>query len=266
LPQGPCWLELDGERTTLETGDIVAFPFGTPHMLGAGNGERLLDPGGDLPSKPWNAGPILRYDDGAPQVRLLCGYIQCEAMDFAPFRQVLPRFIHVRTNGLGATDWLVAATAQIIVEVDRPERGGSSILERLTEVAFLEVLRREFLRRENATSGWLAAIRNPGIGRCLGLLHDHPARDWTLEELARASGLSRSALCGHFTAMLGTSPIRYLRDWRLYLASVQLRLMDRTLSAIALDAGYGSEAAFNRAFARRFGKPPAEWRRSGSAR
>ena len=83
-----------------------------------------------------------------------------------------------------------------------------------------------------------------------------------MAELARGAGLSRSALAEHFAACLGLSPIRYLRDWRLYLASVQLRLADRALAAVAHEAGYGTEAAFSRAFARRFGSPPAEWRRS----
>ena len=86
--------------------------------------------------------------------------------------------------------------------------------------------------------------------------------DRPLEELAQASGLSRSALGEHFAKCLGMSPIRYLRDWRLYLASVQLRLADKPVVTVAYEAGYGTEAAFNRAFVRRLGNPPAEWRKA----
>jgi AraC-like DNA-binding protein len=183
-------------------------------------------------------------------------------MDFPPFRNTLPKFIHVRTQAAGRDDWLAQTIRQIVVEVDNPLRGGASVLERLTEVAFLEVLRRQFLTDEIPASGWLAAVRNPALGRCLGLIHAEPRREWTLVDLARSSGLSRSVLADHFTRCLGMSPIRYLRDWRLYLASVQLRLADTALAAVAHEAGYGTEAAFNRAFARRFGSPPAEWRRT----
>ncbi len=258
---GSCWLEIEGQRAELVAGDIAAFPFGTGHAIGAGEGGVLVDPGEDLPATPWAEVPVLRCGGPERQVRMLCGYIQCEAMDFAPFRDMLPKFIHVRTRNAEGGDWLAETIRQIVVEVDNPLRGGASVLERLTEVAFIEVLRRQFLTADVPQAGWLAAARHPALGRCLSLIHAEPRRDWTIVELARASGLSRSALAEHFAKCLGMSPIRYLRDWRLYLASVRLKLADATLAAVAHEAGYGTEAAFNRAFARRFGSPPAEWRR-----
>jgi AraC-like DNA-binding protein len=263
---GSCWLEIGGVRTTLEKGDIAAFPFGTPHWIGVGTGGRLIDPGGDLPPAPWREIPILRYGNLEDQVRILCGYIQCEAMNFGPFRNLLPEFIHVPTLRGGRADWLAATIEQIVAEVDAPRSGGASVLERLTEVTFIEVLRREFLRDDHAAAGWLAAVRDPALGRCLASMHAEPWRSWTIDALARSAGLSRSALSERFAATLGISPIRYLRDWRLYLASVELRLSDDPIVNIALDAGYASEASFNRAFARHFGAPPAEWRRAGRAR
>lgn len=265
MARGACWLEFEGTETVLEQGDIAAFPFGTPHRLGVGSGGRLIDPGADLPPKPWNEIPMLRYGARGETVRILCGYIQCEAANFAPFRQSLPKYIHVRTAGSEDGDWLAGTIAQIVAEVDNPQRGGSSVLERLTEVTFMEVLRRQFAREEIDGTGWLAAIRDPVLARCLGLLHGEPRRDWTTAALAKEAGLSRSTLAGRFATVLGTSPIRYLRDWRLYLASIDLKLAGKPVGVVAYEAGYGAEAAFNRAFARRFGVPPAEWRR-GAAR
>jgi AraC-like DNA-binding protein len=259
---GTCWLDIEGERTILVEGDIAAFPFGTGHAIGAGQGGRLIDPGGDLPPAPWAEVPVLRYGGEERRVRMLCGYIRCEAMDFSPFRDMLPKFIHVRTQGAGAGDWLAETIRQIVVEVDNPLRGGVSVLERLTEVAFIEVLRRQFLREDRPATGWLAAVRDPALGRCLALMHAEPSHEWTIAALAKESGLSRSVLSERFLTTLRISPMRYLRDWRLYLASVDLKMMDRPLAAVAYDAGYGTEAAFNRAFARRFGAPPAEWRRA----
>lgn len=261
MAAGSCWLDIDGERTVLEEGDIAAFPFGTPHCLGAGAGGRLFDPGGDLPPKPWREVPLLHYGEDDRRVRILCGYIQCEAMDFSPFRNVLPKFIHLSTFRSEPEDWLATTVRQIIVEVDRPLRGGSSVLERLTEVAFMEVLRRQFLRDDRPAAGWLAALHDPALARCLGLIHAEPRQEWTIAALARACGLSRSVLSERFATTLDISPIRYLREWRLYLASVDLKLLERSVAVVAYDAGYGTEAAFNRAFARQFGTPPAEWRR-----
>lgn len=257
---GSCWMELDGKRTMLEEGDIAAFPFGTPHMLGAGTGGRLIDPGNDLPPSPWGDTPMLRYDGEDRPVRILCGYVQCEAMDFRPFKDMLPKFIHVRTLNSAPPDWLAATIRQIIVEVDAPRRGGSSVLERLTEVTFIEVLRRQFLQQDTPAQGWLAAVRDPALARCLGAIHANPRRDWSVAALASSAAMSRSALCERFMSTLHISPMRYVRDWRLYLASVQLKLMEKSVAAIAYDAGYATEAAFNRAFSRAYGKPPAAWR------
>ncbi|MBX3597969.1 MAG: AraC family transcriptional regulator [Rhizobiaceae bacterium] len=258
---GTCWLELDDERTVLIAGDIAAFPFGTQHKVGAGNSGRMIDPGNDLPPPPWSETPILRYAADGDEVRMLCGYVQCEAMDFAPFRNMLPKFIHVRTAGDGVNDWLSQTIRQIVAEVDMPMRGGASVLERLTEVVFLEVLRRQFLNEGKPESGWLAAAHDPALGRCLALIHAEPRRNWTLADMARASGLSRSVLTDRFGRCLDMSPMRYLRDWRLYLASLELKLADKAVAIIANEAGYGDVASFNRAFSRRFGTPPAEWRK-----
>lgn len=257
---GPCWVELGGQRTLLQTGDIAAFPFGTPHVLGSGEGGRQIDPNHDLPMRPWPATPIMHYPDQGREVRILCGYVQCEAACFAPFRAALPEFIHIRTAGEGAADWLAGTIAQIVTEVDQPQPGSGPVLERLTEIAFLEILRRQFLTP--APHGWLAAILDPALSRALLALHADPRRDWTLESLAREGGQSRSALVTRFAELLGISPMRYLRDWRLFLAAQELASAPSPIITIATEAGYGTEAAFTRAFRRAYLIPPAEWRRS----
>ncbi|MBA3910073.1 MAG: AraC family transcriptional regulator [Rhodobacter sp.] len=257
---GPCWVELRGERIPLQTGDIAAFPFGTPHVLGSGEGGRLIDPDHDLPVRPWPATPIMHYPDQGRQVRILCGYVQCEAACFAPFRAALREFIHIRTAGEGAADWLAATVSQIVAEVDQPQPGGGPVLERLTEIALLEILRRQFLTP--APQGWLAAILDPALSRALLALHADPRRDWTLGALAQEGGLSRSALVTRFARLLGSSPMHYLRDWRLFMAAQELASAPSPIITIATEAGYGTEAAFTRAFRRCYGTPPAEWRRA----
>jgi AraC-like DNA-binding protein len=257
---GSCWLRMDGRQINLEAGDVLAFPFGTPHQLGAGTGGRLIAPVGDLPPKPWREVPVLRYGESQGGVRVLCGYLQCDAMRFRPLRDALPMLMHVRTADSNDADWLRATIDQMVREVDRPRAGALSMLERLTEITFIELLRHQVLATPAKSVGWLSALADPALARCLSVIHDDARRDWSVSDLAAASGLSRSTLTERFEMVLGTSPMRYVREWRLYLASMALATSGRAIAAIAHDAGYGTEAAFNRAFSRTFGVPPATWR------
>jgi transcriptional regulator GlxA family with amidase domain len=113
-------------------------------------------------------------------------------------------------------------------------------------------------------TGWLAGTRDPNVGLALAHLHRHPARPWTLRDLARESGVSRSVLVERFTRFLGKPPLTYLAQWRLQLGARLLRTTNRRVIEVAGDVGYESEAAFNRAFKRAFGKPPARYRREGN--
>lgn len=258
--EGTCWLRLDGRETMLEAGDVVAFPFATAHQLGVGAQGTALTPVDDLPPKPWREVPILRYGAGKAGVRLLCGYLHCDAMRFRPLRDALPKLMHVRTAGADDTGWLRATIGQMEAEVAKGRPGALSMLERLTEIVFIELLRLQVVAAGAAATGWLAALADPGLGRCLALIHDDPRRDWSVQELSAAAALSRSALSERFETMLRTSPIRYVRDWRLCLASVALTTTSKTVADIAYEAGYGTEAAFSRAFSRTYGTPPATWR------
>lgn len=260
MVEGSCWLKMPGHHLDLAPGDIVAFPFATGHQLGHGSGGRTVNPTGELPPKPWREVPILHYGEGRSRLRLLCGYLQCDALDFRPLRTALPQLLHMRTEGMADAGWLRATITQIVSEVDRPRTGGLSMLERLTEIIFIELLRHEILATRTGSVGWLAALGDPSLARGLARIHDDPHRNWSVQALAETAGLSRSTLAERFEAVLGTSPMRYVRDWRLYLASVALRTTRRAIAAIGHDAGYGTEAAFNRAFARAYGAPPAAWR------
>ncbi|MFD2262831.1 AraC family transcriptional regulator [Lacibacterium aquatile] len=259
--EGECWLKMDGIEASLEAGDVVLFPFGTGHQLGSGSNGRLVLPTRDLPPKPWRDIPMLRYGEEQRPSRLLCGYLQCDTLGFAPLRDALPTLIHVRTRGANDLSWMSATISQMVAEVDRPRAGGVAMLGRLTEILFIEILRHRMTTAKTpGDRGWLAALADPALTRCLSLLHAAPDQDWSIEALALASGLSRSSLSERFRIVLNTSPIRYLRDWRLYLASQSLLSADQSITAIAYQAGYATEAAFSRAFSRCFGSPPAAWR------
>jgi AraC-like DNA-binding protein len=132
----------------------------------------------------------------------------------------------------------------------------------LSELLFVEAMRRYSESLPPGGKGWLAGVRDAQIGRALALLHGEPGRAWTVDELAREVALSRSVLADRFAALVGEPPIQYLMRWRLAVAAQTLRGGTDAIARVAERSGYESEAAFSRAFKREFGTPPAAWRRS----
>ena len=141
--------------------------------------------------------------------------------------------------------------------------GAESMLAKLSELMFVEAMRRYVGTLPPDGKGWLAGVRDAQVGRALALLHGDPGRAWTVDDLGREVALSRSALAERFTALVGEPPIQYLMRWRLALAAQMLRAGRDAVGRVAERTGYESEAAFSRAFKREFGMPPAAWRRGG---
>jgi AraC-like DNA-binding protein len=138
------------------------------------------------------------------------------------------------------------------------------MLAKLAELLFVEAMRRYMEGLPPQGKGWLAGVRDAHIGRALALLHAEPAKPWTVDTLAREAALSRSALAERFASLVGESPMHYLTRWRLALAAQALRSNSDAIARVAERSGYESEAAFNRAFKREFGVPPAAWRKSAN--
>lgn len=262
IAQGNCWLKVDNMKLSLDEGDIVAFPFATPHILGNGDEGRNLDPLSELPPMPWSSVPTLHYNGGAGSVRVLCGFLFCSALSFKPLSDSYPNVIHTKSKD-DSTGWMRATTQMIEREIALGEEQ-SPMLERLTETMFVQMLRQHINAHSPTTKGWLAAISDPAIGQCLAAIHEEPYRDWSIEELAKFCGVSHSALSDRFLKQMDISPMRYVRQWRLHLASRALIESSMTIASIGYDAGYGSEAAFNRAFSKTYGTPPAAWRTANS--
>ena len=260
---GSCYgAALDEPPVHLEAGDVIVFPQGDSHVLSSAPGMR-----GTVDYEPFQAArgcplPIgLRLDGGGTaRTQVTCGFFGLDARPFNPLLAALPRVIHL--PGVGSPEGGFAGVGQLAVAESAARRpGGEAVLARLSELLFVEVVRRyvETLPPESRT--WLAGLRDESVGRVLGKLHAQPARDWTLEELARQSGLSRSVLAERFTQFVGLPPMQYLAGWRMQLAATLLSTTSAGLSEIAAEVGYGSEAAFSKAFKRTVGASPADWRR-----
>lgn len=260
VASGRCWVRVEGRVLDLDAGDVVAFPFATGHALGLGEAGALICPIDDLPPRPWADVPVLRYGDGPIATRLLCGFVSLEAMNFQPLREALPVVMRIEHRAPRTSTLVRSAVQALIAEADARSPGGNSVVERLTEIILIELLRSEIVSRQGSARGLLAGMSDPIVARALGSIHAMPLENWTVNSLAQASATSRSVLSERFGAIIGKSPMRYLREWRLFLACSALASTRKPVSRIAEEAGYDTEAAFSRAFSRLHGVPPARWR------
>jgi AraC-like DNA-binding protein len=258
---GTCWGNIDGETPVLlGAGDVVAFPQGDPHVLASQPTQSASDAPANRIRRPVGGQlPVMIVDGGSgEETRLVCAFIGCDARPFNPLLATLPRMIHVRGGG-GLLEYLMHAA---VTESSERRSGGETVLARLAELLFVEIVRRHIATLPPEQTGWLAGLRDVFVGRTLACLHDRPAHDWSLDELASSVGLSRSALAERFMHFLGIPPIQYLAKWRMQLAASLLAGGTASVAEAARAVGYGSEAAFSRAFKKLVGVPPAAWRDS----
>lgn len=194
---------------------------------------------------------------------LVCGFLGCDLRPFNPLVNALPHLLHLSAGKMGA--WVSCVMEQAVSETRERRPGGDAVLERLSEMMFVDGVRRYLEDLPPEATGWLAGLRDRFVGRALTLLHENPARDWTVDALGSEVGLSRSALHERFVDLVGQPPMQYLANWRMQIAAGLLRTTQSNVVDIALQVGYDSEAAFTRAFKRLMGEPPAAWRRRQSA-
>jgi AraC-like DNA-binding protein len=199
--------------------------------------------------------------DGPSDVHLICGFFSCDARPFNPLLDSLPRFIRFGRDASQASQGLLEQFIRFATaEMGNKRAGSQSVLNRLSELLFVEVIRLHMDQLANNNTGWLAGLRDPLVGRALALLHAQPAYSWTTEELASQAGASRSALADRFAHLVACPPIQYLTQWRMQLAARRLSDRNVSVSAVAYEVGYQSEAAFGRAFKKLVGQSPGQWR------
>jgi len=191
----------------------------------------------------------------------VCGYFGCERHAGRLFLAGLPPMIRINVRGDQAGGWLEGSIRHLVAEAGSGRPGSTVLLSKMAEALFMEALRRYMEQLPPEQTGWLAGARDPVVGGVLGLLHRKPWHSWTADTLADEAGVSRSVVMERFSRFLGEPPLRYLARWRLQLAARLLQTTHKPMLQLASDVGYESEAAFNRAFKREFGLPPAQYRR-----
>lgn len=262
ITEGECFVELGDEAPRrLIAGDAVIFPQGDAHRMTSTPGMAPAAGRAGLETLLARRPRQLTHGGGGATTRLVCGYLACDARLARMLLTGLPAVVRVNVRGSNAGIWLEASLRYALAEVRSPRPGGAGVLAKLSEVLFIEVLRLYMNEQSTGRTGWLAGVGDRIVGAALSALHKRPAQAWTLEDLARASGTSRSVLAARFQHLVGSSPMQYLTQWRMLLAANLLSHSNAPLAQIAEDVGYQTDTAFSRAFRREFGAPPAAWRR-----
>jgi len=262
VTEGRCEASVPGgPAVTARGGDLIIIPGGEPHSLGSDLALPAV-PGQQLAIErgPGEV-PQFRYGGGGETTRTVCGYLACDSSLFDTVLAALPRIMLVNMRDGPGAQWLTSSIRFSLTEATGQRAGASTVLAKLSELMFVEAIRRHIESLPPEQTGWLAGLRDRFVGKTLALIHAKPAHPWTVEELAGTVGLSRSALADRFTGLVGQPPMQYLTRWRLQLAANLLRAGNRNVASVAADVGYDSEAAFNRAFKRELGTTPAAWRR-----
>jgi AraC-like DNA-binding protein len=266
IARGGCWGHAVGQPPIpLREGDLIVFPQGDAHVLSSAPGMRA-EP--DMSAFARTSTPlpyVYEFGGGGPdRARIVCAFMGCDERPYNPLLSALPAMIHLSAaDPNAAAGWLGTLLNIAATESGRERAGGENVLSRLSELMFVEAVRRYLETLPADQKGWLAGVRDPVVGQALAAMHAGAREPWTVEGLARLVGLSRSVFAERFAEMVGQPPMQYLALWRMQLAS-RLLVDGGHVAAVASAVGYESEAAFSRAFKKLVGQSPATWRKSSA--
>jgi AraC-like DNA-binding protein len=260
IVEGSLFVAVDGEPPLkLGAGDVILLPRNDAHTLGSAPGLAPMS-AGDLVRPSVNGGlHQIRHGGGGEPAHLVCGYLAGEEMH-NPLIATLPRLLKLDVLEGTSREWVEASVRFAAGELAKGRLASSTVMSRLSESLLVEAVRSYAATLGEREAGWLKGLADPQVGRALALIHHDTRKPWSVEGLAKEVALSRSAFVDRFTALVGAPPIRYLTQWRLQTAKLNLRETRMTIAQLAHSVGYESEEAFSRAFKREFGLPPAQWR------
>jgi len=258
--RGYALVEGDDRPLPLNAGDILIVPHGDAHILGNGQSIMAVDRSQVLEQVLSQGLRLSRMGGGGELTKFVCGYFSCDPELSRVFLGGLPPMLKVNIRDNTSDQWLEQSIRYSVDHANASKPGGETVLAKLSEVLFVETLRRYIALLPQEQTGWLAGVRDPEVGKVLALLHRKPTDPWTVASLANEVGISRSVLAERFRRYLSETPIAYLTRWRLQLGAQMLTSTSSSVAEIAGQVGYESEASFNRAFKREFSLPPARYR------
>jgi AraC-like DNA-binding protein len=254
-----------GPPVVLGAGDVVVLPRNDAHLMGS-DLSRAPVAMRDIVGLPvsgqfWS----LRHGGDGARTRIACGFLGCDGPDTNPVLASLPPVVALTISEGAAADWIRSTLRFATQEIAAGRPGAETVLGKVSELLFIETVRRYTESLPDEQTGWLAGLRDPHVSRALALIHGDVSRAWTVEDLGREAGLSRSALAERFVRLIGVPPVHYLAQRRMQVAMLKLRATAASLAQVAETVGYESEAAFSRAFKKVVGVAPGAWRRESVA-
>jgi len=266
VTSGHCWLEVEGEEPRLlQQGSLTLVPHGNGHCIRSSSTAEAT-PLFDIPvERISDRYEVMRYGGDGDLTHLTCGVVSFDQLAGQQLVAQLPKVLQIDSWDEEEGSWLQNTLRFIAREARELRPGGETVITHLADILIIQAIRTWIDQAPEADQGWLAALRDKQVGRALAAIHREPEKDWTVDALAREVGMSRSGFSARFTNLVGESAKRYLTQWRMQLARVQLQETSDSLSILADRLGYQSEAAFCRAFKRVFGVPPGSFRHSATA-
>lgn len=262
VADGSCELHVAGEPTTeLQRGDVAMVPHGIGHLLSAGQGG----PSGRVDRLPQHylseRYSVLTHGGGGRPARVLCGVVAFDEPGARELVRRLPPVLHIAATASPTTVSVHDTIRLMAAELADLRPGGEAVTTRLADVVVVQAIRHWLANDPAARGGWLGALQDEHLGRALAAMHRDPGHPWTLEALASEALMSRSTFAARFAEQVGESPMAYLTRWRMTIAHTRLREGRAGVSQLAAELGYGSDAAFSRAFTRVVGRTPGAVRR-----
>jgi len=258
--QGSMLVALDGEPPIkLRAGEIILLPRNDVHTMASDKGVAPVSAADLMQQSPEGGLLKIRHGGGHEPTSIICGFLGTQD-SFNPLLATLPRILRLDISKAASRDWVETSVRFAAAELIRGRLASSDVMSRLSEVLLVEAVREYIATLGDRDQGWLRGLSDPNIGRALALIHGDVAASWSVDQLAREVGLSRSAFTDRFSQLIGMPPIRYLTVWRLEIAKRHLRGSRKSIPQIAVAVGYESEEGFRRAFKREFEIWPADWR------
>lgn len=263
VTSGRCRLEVgDEEPLLLQPGDLALVPHGRGHLLRSAPRvpcKGLFDLEREQLSSCYE---VLRHGGGGEETAMVCGAVDFDHPAARQLINALPEVVHVDAWNSSEAEWLQSTLRFMAAEARQLKPGGETIITRLCDILVVQAIRSWLAEAPAAQTGWLGALQDEQVGRAIAHVHRDPEHAWTVASLAAEASMSRSAFSTRFTELVGETPMRYVTRWRMHVARSWLREGDLSMVDVALRLGYGSEAAFGRAFKRTMGLSPGAARRS----
>jgi AraC family transcriptional regulator, alkane utilization regulator len=263
---GECWLEVDGQEPVhLHGGDLVALPHGHAHSLRDVQSSPIRPLSELITVSGGKCQPSIVTGGQGAAATLVTGSFHFEDRRNNPLLSVLPPVIVLPGEMSRSVHWLEPTLKFIACEAQSGRPGAQTVVSRLADVLFIQIVRGYLSTLPPGASGWLGALGDSQIGSALGFIHQSPEQGWTVQSLAAKVAMSRSAFASRFARLVGEPPLAYVTRWRMQKAAGLLRQSSATLADIAERVGYDSEAAFSKAFKRAVGTAPGAYRRASKA-